>query len=297
MTVGAALLEGCTVLGGVPVDTPFLDASVLLSEAAACTKEELYARMEQELNRETERRYRGYLTLRERGYPVSYIRQKKEFYGLEFLVDERVFVPRPDTETLVEAALALVDRGMPEDGAARAGPPRGRIHDACTGSGAVAVTLKCLRPEADVSASDISPEAGEVFLANCRLHLGRELPWTQSDLLEDVEGPFDLITANPPYLRPEEVRRMKRGGWPEPEIALDGGAGGLELPLRLVRQARRRLRVGGALLVEADPDQMGRLADELRRSGFRAVRTVEDLAGRARVIVGALGSGRADGRA
>jgi len=275
ITVQSALQRGQAALFYAEVDTPLLDALVLLGEAMGVSKEYLLARPEEAVEEDCWRRYQDYLQRRCSGTPVSYIRRKKEFFSLEFYVDERVLVPRPDTEVLVEEALRILERH----------PECRRVHDACTGSGCVAIAIQHARPDLEVSASDLSPGAEEVFRLNCRRLLGRELAFTRSDLLSAVRGPFDLITANPPYLKDREVDNMKKIGWPEPEEALRGGPDGIQPASRLLRQAPARLTPGGYLALEADPAQMAVLRQRLSLASFRDIRQVQDLAGRPRVIV------------
>jgi len=275
MTVGHALNRGKRLLFYAEVDTPMLDATVLLSEALGTSKERLLASLPDPMDEEGFSRFRSFIDLRCAGLPVSYIRKKKEFFSLEFYVDERVLVPRPDTEILVEEALRTL----------KAYPQAKRVHDACTGSGCVAIALKHSIPELKVSASDISVEALQVAVRNAR----RLLPTARirlyrSDLLAGVPGRYDLITANPPYLTDLEVENMRKVGWPEPELALQGGVHGTDLLHRLIRQSSRKLRSTGHLLLEAAPRQMPVLQRELADQGFEKITVVTDLAGRDRVI-------------
>jgi release factor glutamine methyltransferase len=281
ITVQAALQRGQSTLFYAEVDTPLLDATVLLGEALGLRKEQLLASPEAPIQEEGWRRFQEFLDRRCRGIPVSYILRRKEFFSLEFYVDERVLVPRPDTEALVEEALALLD-------ARAAGSQAPRVHDACTGSGCVAIALQRSRPGLEVSASDLSPGAEEVFRLNCRRLLGRELPFYRSDLLRQAPGPYELITANPPYLRDGEVEDMRKVGWPEPREALAGGRDGTALLAALIRQAPGRLSPRGFLLLEADPSQAAFVRQRLLVSGFQEVRVVPDLGGRPRVIRGRL---------
>jgi release factor glutamine methyltransferase len=283
ITVQAALKRGQSTLFYAEVDTPLLDAAVLLGEALGLSKEQLLASPEAPVQEEGYRRFQEFLDRRCRGAPVSYILRRKEFFSLEFYVDERVLVPRPDTEALVEEALALLDRR-----AAGSQAEALRVHDACTGSGCVAIALQHSRPGLEVSASDLSPGAEEVFRLNCRRLLGRELPFHRSDLLRQVPGPYDLITANPPYLRDEEVEDMRKVGWPEPREALTGGRDGTALLAALIRQAPARLAPRGLLLLEADPSQAAFVRQRLLAWGFQEVEVVPDLGGRPRVIRGRL---------
>lgn len=278
MTVRALLHEGNRALLRAEVDTPCLDAMLLLAHALGTGKERLLASLPDEADPAAAGRFREYLDRRGAGEPVSYIRGRKEFFGLEFRVDRRVLVPRPDTEALVERALEIVR-----------GDPRVRdVHDACTGSGCVAIAVAHEEPGLNLSASDVSPDAVEVFRENARLLLGREIPVRVSDMLDGLPGPFHLITANPPYLGDREVDAMRRIGWPEPEVSLRGGADGTEAPRRLIGRAAERLAPGGWIALEAAPGQFGALRDALAAHGFRDVEVRRDLGERERVISGRL---------
>jgi release factor glutamine methyltransferase len=275
MTIGGALNRGKERLFYAEVDTPMLDATVLLSEALETSKERLLASLPDPLDSECWQRYSGLLDLRCAGQPVSYIRRKKEFFSLEYYVDPRVLVPRPDTEVLVEEALRLLQTQ----------PLIRRVHDVCTGSGCVAISLKHSFPTVKVSGSDVSREALRVARSNARRLLrNRGIRLYRSDLLTRVPGRYDLIVANPPYLTDGEVENMQKIGWPEPALALRGGIDGTDLLRRLIRQARRKLRPGGILLLEASPPQMSLLERELSERGYGEVAVLADLAGRDRVI-------------
>jgi len=276
VTVRDALGEAYGVLSAGGVETPVLDATLLLSEALGVRKERLLADLPEPLPEPGLAVFRRFLDMRLRGIPVSYIRRRKEFWGLEFTVDERVLVPRPETETLVESVLAL----------AREGPGPRSLHDACTGSGCIAIACAHAIPALSVSVSDLSPGALELCRANALRLLGRELDAVVSDLLASVSGRFDLLTANPPYLTDAEVARMRASGWPEPELALAGGPDGMALARRLLRQARDRLSAGGSLFLECAHPQAAELCAELRGAGYEGVRSIPDLSGGPRVVTG-----------
>jgi release factor glutamine methyltransferase len=275
MTIKEALKEGHNILFYAEVDTPVLDAIVLLSEALEISKEELFASLPEDIDDAGYLKYRELLDMRCSGLPVSYIRRRKEFYGLDFYVDQRVLVPRPETEMLVEEVVQVASRN----------PAVLRVHDACTGSGCIAITLKRLLPHLEISASDISPDAEEVFTLNRERILGEDLPFHRSDLLADVPGTFDIIVANPPYLRDAEVLNMKKIGWPEPGLALKGGEDGTDLAGRLIRQAQEKLRQGGRLIMEADGDQMTKLFALMDSCGYRYITVRRDMAQRERMIM------------
>jgi len=278
MIVRSLLAQGYDTLFYAEVQTPFLDAVVLLAHSMAVTKEKLLASLPDEVPPAIEARFRELIDLRCTGRPVSYIIKRKEFYGLDFYVDERVLVPRPDTEVLVEKVLQCI----------RSDPRLRRVLDACTGSGCIGISVKHTAPGLDVSASDISASALEVAALNADRILGGALPAFRSDLLESVPGSFDLIASNPPYLRDDEVTDLRKLGWREPELALAGGRDGTALAERLIRTAPSRLNPGGWLVLEAAPLQINKLFALMDQAGFHTIDVEKDLAGSSRVIAGRL---------
>mgnify|MGYP001132768153 CR=1 FL=1 len=285
MTIRQALLNARDLFRTRGLETPFLDAVVLLSACTGLDKAKILASYGEELSREAEDCFHEAVHRRLSGHPVSYILRRKEFFGLSFYVDERVLVPRPETEVLVETALRI----LKEDPSIR------RIHDVCTGSGCIPISLAAHLPKAmpgrevEISASDLSEDALEVFRINCLRILGYVLPHQVSDLLTHVEGPFDIITANPPYISTSEVDRMMASGWPEPRVALDGGEDGMMLTHRLIEQAMERLRENGYLLIEGADSQAEAIQHRLYSQGYSSVEVMHDLSGRMRVVVGRKG--------
>ncbi len=275
MTVREALEVGRNTLHQNGIPTPFLDASLLLAHAMNTSKETVLAAFPEPVEETALTDYRALLARRLTGIPVSYLRGVKEFYGREFRVDQRVLVPRPDTETLVDAVLELLDRA----------PGPRKIHDTCTGTGCIAITLKLERPAIDMSASDISAEAGDVFAVNCG-RLGVSIPFIQSDLLSSVPGTFDLVTANPPYLTDAEYADMAGMNWPEPREALAAGEKGLDILQRLIKESVESLAPNGYLVCEAAPSQFHELSGLMSDAGFRNILIRHDLADRERVILG-----------
>jgi release factor glutamine methyltransferase len=199
------------------------------------------------------------------GEPVAYLLGRKEFFGLDLAVDARVLVPRPETETLVEWALALLPQVMPA-----------RVIDLGTGSGAIALAIKHARPHATVEAVDRSAAALEVARANAQalslaLHL-REASW-----LDGAQGRYDLIVSNPPYVRAEDPHLAALAH--EPLTALAAGGDGLRDLRAIVAQAPARLAPGAWLLLEHGHDQAADVRSLLEEAGFRAVASRRDLAG------------------
>ncbi len=289
MTLRDALRQGSAFLsekGPSASETPALDASLLLASALGITRDKLLASAPDPIIEADLRKFEDLLGQRAAGAPVAYLLGGKEFWGHDFHVDRRVLIPRPDTELLVELAFAFGD-----ELAHRSGRPALRVHEACTGSGCVAISLAMERPGWLVSASDLSEDALEVAAVNARLLLGDRaaaLALSKSDLLAGPLGSagcFDLILANPPYVGSAEALGLS-AAWGEPLMALDGGPDGLGPYRRLIPQASAILGPGGCLLLEADPSQAAELRDILASVGLLAVETRADLAGLARVTLG-----------
>lgn len=286
MTRRDALQEGVLSLaekGQGLTDTPHLDASLLLAAALSTTKEGLLASLPEDISETALATFRELLGRRLSGVPVAYLLKRKYFWGYEFIVDERVLVPRPDTELLVELALELGQKAS------------WRIHEACTGSGCVALSLALERPSWQVSASDLSLGALAVARANAQALVPPDRPGGpvelfQADLLLPMTPPsldpaYDLILANPPYVESPLAGELA-ASWGEPLMALDGGPDGLDPYRRLLPQAFEALAPGGWLLVEADPSQAESLVILFTEAGFLDIKNRQDLAGLARVSLG-----------
>ncbi len=304
MTRREAFQEGVRILaeaGRKESGTPSLDASVLLAASLGCTKEALILSYSDQLDAAALEVYRGFIERRAAGEPVAYITGVKEFWGREFHVDSRVLIPRPDTELLVETALALGDSIETVRSAAARQTAGGaaapvRVHETCTGSGCVAVSIAADRPNWYVSASDISSAALDAAAANALRLLPSTRPggppdfWL-SDLLSALPcagtGCCDIILANPPYVPTTEAAGLAEE-FHEPLLALDGGGDGLEPYRRLIPQAASALVPGGWLAVEADPSEADALRALFIKAGFSGVETLADLAGLARVTKGKL---------
>lgn len=206
------------------------------------------------------------------GEPVAYLTGRKEFFGLQLTVDARVLDPRPDTETLVEWALELLQPV--------AGP---RVVDLGTGSGAIALALQHARPDAQVTAVDASADALAVARANAQ-QLRLPVQFIHSSWLEQVAGVFDAIVTNPPYIREDDPHMPALRH--EPRQALTSGADGLDDIRAICAQAPAHLVPGGWLLIEHGWDQAHHVQALLRSAGFASVASRNDLAGIARCTGG-----------
>jgi release factor glutamine methyltransferase len=283
MTIREVLTKAAARLSAAGIDTPSLDASLLLAETLGTNRTRLILAYNEPLSGEGYRRFGQLLDRRLSGEPAAYILGRKEFRGLEFTVTPDVLIPRPDTETLVEAALKMVSDTI-------------SVLDLCTGSGAVAVSLKHERPGLTVYASDISPKALEVARQNSRRLLGEHEPVTfiESSLFsafrtqaqDAAPRRFDLIVSNPPYVPSAVIPTLSREVRREPQLALDGGNDGLDLIRRIINEAQEFLVPRGTLLLEADPGQMETIENILASQGYRGIQIFKDLAQRPRVIGG-----------
>lgn len=257
--------------------TPTLDARLLLEFALGKPHSYLVAHGDETLSPEAEAIYRDGLARAARQEPIPYIIGSAPFFGLEFDVSPAVLIPRPETEMLVETAIRWAAR--------REGYPL-RIVDVGTGSGSIAVALAAHLPQADVWATDVSPDALAVAEANISRHTPGRVGLRQGSLLEPVAGRFDLIAANLPYVTDAEWTALDDGvKWYEPELALKGGPDGLTLIRQLLAQAEDRLEPRGFVLLEIGWQQ-GDKAVRLARQYFPGA-TVElqaDFAGNDRLV-------------
>jgi release factor glutamine methyltransferase len=269
MTLQTALIQGTQLLEEASAAVPRLTAEVLLSHALKCERVYLYAHPEQELREVDWIHYGRYLHERMQGKPTQYITKRQEFYSREFRVTPDVLIPRPETEHVVEVALAVARDA-------------GRILDVGTGSGALAVTLQ-LETGAAAIATDISAAAITVSAGNA-VRLGARVDFVVCDLLSAIgDRSMDLIVSNPPYvpLGAREGLQREVRDW-EPHVALFAGETGTELYERIAADAVRVLRPGGWLIVELGFGSVNRVSGLL--ASWKEVRVEPDLAGIPRVI-------------
>ena len=208
--------------------------------------------------------------------PLSYITGKTEFFKRQFTVDERVLIPRSESEQLVSQAINYVrERGIEHP----------RIADVCTGSGAIAISIALEMPSAKVFATDISSDALDVALMNART-LRAEVEFTQGNLLDPLQGKFDIIVSNPPYIQSDAIQSLEPEVAREPRIALDGGVDGLRIIVPLLEEIPKMLKPScSAAYVEIDPP----IADSVLKAAqtkfpYAEVSMLTDLAGLIRCI-------------
>ena len=271
------------------VESARLDAELLLAEALGLSRVELYTNHDRPLGDGEVDRFRVLLRRRAAREPVAYITGRREFWSLDFAVDRRVLIPRPETELLVDIACrALRGELASGNGDRREGCcDAQRVLEIGTGSGAVAVALALEVPSAYIVASDCSASALEIAPLNARTHgVADRVSFVQHDAFEglDADPPFDLVLSNPPYCKEHERAELEPEvrEW-EPPGALFAGHDGMEVTARIVDGAPRYLRTGGWLLLEVGT-QAAETRDLLTRSGWTNVKAFRDLAGIERVV-------------
>jgi release factor glutamine methyltransferase len=258
------------------LENPRFDAELLVAHGLGITRLQLYTEHDKPLDGPELAKIRNLVQRRGRHEPAAYITGERGFWSLDLKVDGRVLIPRPETEQLVERALAFLK-----------GKPQARVVDVGTGSGCIALAIASERPDARITAVDASPDALDVALAN-RDALKLEVELKQSNLLSAVEGPLDLVVSNPPYVASAVVDQLMPDVRDfEPRVALDGGPDGLVLIRQLIDQAASRLVAGGMLMFEIGYDQGPPALDLMRTHGaFEDCALHPDLAGLDRVVAG-----------
>jgi len=281
MNIREVLSNASAELKAGGIESFSLDASLLLANVLNTTRTALLAKRTETIANDALAAFRALVKRRLNGECAAYILGKKEFMGLEFLVNPSVLVPRPETETLVETAINTLNERYKKENIIR-------VLDLCTGSGAIAVSIKKEMPHVEVYAADISPQAIETAKTNAaRLLPGSSVNFFQGDLYEALPAmQFSLTVSNPPYIPTQEIKTLAPEVQNEPRIALDGGQTGLEIIKRIIKSAPEYLRRGGALLLEADPRQMKNILILLESNGFQDIIIYNDLSGRERVIRG-----------
>lgn len=274
MQLREALTRAVQRLEQNDVGSPRMNAEVLIMFVLNCDRAYVYAHPERELTPDELQRYDEALETRSRGVPSQYITGHQEFWGLDFIVNPAVLIPRPETEHVIETVAPLAREA-----------DRPRIVDVGTGSGCIAIALAHELPQAEMTAVDLSGEALEVARLNAaRLQVGSRIRFLQSDLLASVaDEQFDFVVSNPPYVGECEADRVQREVRKfEPHMAVFGGEKGLDIIQRLISEARAVLCDGGWLVIEIGFTQSRAVLEML--SDWSEAKAIPDLQGIPRVI-------------
>lgn len=273
MTYREAAASGTQALELAGVTDSGLDAWYLLQMVCRMERSDYYMHGDEEMPEDQQREYEIAIQKRSEHIPLQYIIGEQEFMGLKFKVNPNVLIPRQDTETLVEEALKVLKPGM-------------EVLDLCTGSGCILISLMKNVPDLVGTGSDASKTALLVAKENAKQY---ELAadWIRSDLFENLNGKYDMIVSNPPYIRTEEIAKlMPEVRDFEPVDALDGREDGLYFYRRIIGEAQDYLNPGGYLYFEIGYDQGNDVSAMMREAGFTDVEVVQDLAHNDRVVKG-----------
>jgi release factor glutamine methyltransferase len=279
MQLKEALDNAIGYLASRDVGSPRMNAELLLMFVLDCDRAYFFAHPERELTADEEARYIEVINERARGVPAQYIVGHQEFWGLDFIVNPSVLIPRPETEHLIETVVEL----------AKSHPPSAtpfKMIDVGTGSGAIALALAKEFPSAEIHATDISTDALEVARANAARLRFDAVQFHQSDVLADIarDATFDFVVSNPPYVALTEEDKVQDVVKKfEPRVAVFAGTHGLDIIRRLIPQSREALRPGGWLLMEIGYSMSEAVMQLL--SDWSDVHAVPDLQGIPRVIV------------
>ena len=278
MTYRECYEQGCRTLQAAGIEEAALDARLLLEAVCGTDRNDLLVHGEQPVAPEAEEKYLNWIRQRAEHIPLQQLTGEQDFMGLTFAVNEHVLIPRQDTEILVEEVLKELHDGM-------------RILDMCTGSGCILLSLLHYSNDCEGLGVDLSAEALEVAGRNVLKVLTPEKAehahFLQSDLFEKVEGKFEIIVSNPPYIASAEVDRlMPEVRDHEPRMALDGTEDGLYFYRRIIEEAGKHLVSSGMLFFEIGYDQGQAVSELMRTEGYCEVQVVQDYAGLDRVVLG-----------
>ncbi|MBU2064074.1 MAG: peptide chain release factor N(5)-glutamine methyltransferase [Candidatus Omnitrophica bacterium] len=242
-----------------------VDVEILLCRILDCRRVDLYLEREKEVSVDAAEKFYNFLEKRTQGVPVQYLIKETEFFGMKFFIEEGVFIPRPETEVLVERLLDVLSRssfGKPVD-----------ILELCTGSGNIAVSLTKNCPDCKIVATDINQKALSLAEKNARWHkLSDRIDFLKGDLFEALgkgeysSKKFNVIVANPPYIARHKLKELPREVSYEPQAALEAGSDGLEFYRKIIPQALYYLKAGGLLFLETSGNNRKQIADIFKKS-------------------------------
>ena len=274
MNLKQALGQAKELLAASNIEDASLEGELLLRHTLGIDRAHLYISLDRELSSERAETFWNLVKRRLNGEPAAYITGYREFYGLDFYVDPRILIPRPESELLVEKALAIARQHYTYV-----------IAEVGTGCGAIAISLALNLSEVKIYATDISAPALEVARINCRKHGVEDRVYLlQGDMLHPLPEPVDLIIANLPYVKKSEISQAGLSDF-EPQLALDGGPGGLDKIHQLCRQVGSKLNPQGSLLLEIGQGQGNSVITFLRDLfPSAAIEVTPDLSGIERVV-------------
>lgn len=275
MTIKQAITKGMIMLKSNNVESPKLKARLLLQYVLDKPRQYIIVYDNKEIDKQQQWQYFVNIEKLTKGIPLQHITHRQEFMKMDFFVDENVLIPRPDTEILVEEVIKIAQKYNSP-----------RILDLCTGSGAIAISLKKFVPNADITAVDISEKALEIAQKNAK-KLKTKINFLKSDLFDKLDNKkFDIIVSNPPYIRKDEIKKLSEEVQKEPKIALDGGEDGLDFYRIITEQAINYLKTGSFLCFEIGYNQKNDVIKIIEdEQNYKNTYCKKDLYGNDRIII------------
>lgn len=275
MTIKQAITKGMIMLKSNNVESPKLKARLLLQYVLDKPRQYIIVYDNKEIDKQQQWQYFVNIEKLTKGIPLQHITHRQEFMKMDFFVDENVLIPRPDTEILVEEVIKIAQKYNSP-----------RILDLCTGSGAIAISLKKFVPNADIIAVDISEKALEIAQKNAK-KLETKINFLKSDLFDKLDNKkFDIIVSNPPYIRKDEIKKLSEEVQKEPKIALDGGEDGLDFYRIIAEQAINYLKTGSFLCFEIGYNQKNDVIKIIEdEQNYKNTYCKKDLYGNDRIII------------
>lgn len=277
MNIKENLNNAIKILRESKIEEPVLTAKILLSFFLGVSKEYLIINQEESVMEEVVQKYKIAIDKIIKGCPIQYIIQNQEFMKLNFFVNENVLIPRADTEILVEEVIKYAKTINKE---------KINILDLCTGSGAIGISIAKYISNSFVTMSDISIEALEVARINAKNNnVENNTKIIQSNLFENIQGKFDIIASNPPYIEKNEISKLDINVQNEPVIALDGGIDGLDFYRKIADNANKYLNKNGYLFLEIGYNQKESVTSIIENTNmYKNIECTKDLSGNNRVI-------------
>lgn len=276
MTIEENLKIGLEKLKKKKIEEPRKIARLLLCFVLKMRKEEIVVYGTKELTKKEEEEYQNSIQKLEEGYPLQYITHHQEFMKLDFYVDEKVLIPRADTEITVEEVI-WYSKNKPKNLC---------ILDLCTGSGAIAISLGKYLPNCEIVAVDISEEALKIAKKNAKQNEVNNITFVQSNLFEKIRGTFDIIVSNPPYIKTRVIETLEPQVQKEPILALDGGGDGLMFYRKILTKGGTYLKQDGAIFLEIGYDQKEEVVNIIQETKeYVEIQTKKDLSGNNRMVM------------
>ncbi len=261
------------ILDAAGITESRIDSWLLAESILGVCRRDLFLEPCKSVSKEQAQKYLDAVSVRAEHIPLQHITGRQQFMDFEFIVNEDVLIPRPETELLVEQVVSYIK------------DDEVKVLDMCTGSGCIAVSVDRMCVNADVTAADISKKALKVAGENNMRNKGG-VTFVQSDMFENIHGTYDIIVSNPPYIPTSDIEvLMEEVREHEPHLALDGSADGLKFYREICRNADNYLNKNGKVFLEIGYDQGGTVPELLRENGFTNIQVLKDLSGNDRMVI------------